>query len=90
MNDFIKVTAVILIVLILGIILKSSRPEISLVLIIAASCVALIFVLTKYVSPVITFISELCASSGLDSNMVMILVKSAGIGMICEIVTLVC
>ena len=90
MNDFIKIAGVVLVVLILGLFIKNLRPELSVVLVIAASCIAIIFASNRFVAPVVAFVKELCVSGGLNMDLVMILIKSAGIGIISEIVILIC
>ncbi len=90
MNDFLKITAIVLIVLILGIFVKNQRSEISLILVIAASCMVLVFVAINYISPVLEFLKNIYSSSGLHTDMVMVLIKTTGIGLICEIVNLIC
>lgn len=90
MNDFIKVAAVILIVLVLGIFVKNLRPEMSVILVIAAGSIVLLFATINYISPVINFVRNLCTSGDLDLQMITTLIKATGIGMICEIITLIC
>ena len=90
MDDFFRIIAIVLVVIILGIFLKNTRFEISALLVLVASCMVFLFVADKYISPVFEFVNNIRSVSGLNSEFVFILIKSAGIGLISEIVSLLC
>lgn len=60
-----------------------------MVLSIAVCCMVALTAL-EYLSPVISFVSQLEQIGGLDHSMIRILLKVVGIGMVSEIAALVC
>ena len=89
MDIFFKSTACILIAVILTITISKHNKDISLLLVIAVSCMISV-IAVKQLSPVFDFFKELQTLGKLDSQMIGILMKSVGIGMIAEIAGLIC
>ena len=87
MTLFFQACGMILLAVIL-ILLQSSR-EMGTVLSLGACAMALI-IAVSYLSPVLDFIGTLESLGGLDGDLMEILLKSAGIGILTEIAALVC
>lgn len=89
MNLFLKVIAGVLIALILGIVLDKQGKDISLLLTIAV-CSMVMVAAVNYLQPIMDFVGRLKSVGQLDSNLVQILMKAVGIGLIAEITGLIC
>ena len=89
MDIFVKASAFVLIVSILYQMVSGRNKEIGTLLLVLGSCVVLI-VTTSYIAPVFSFISKLQLLGNLNNEMLEILLKSVGIGMLAEIAVLVC
>lgn len=81
--------AVVLLTVILGLTLGNQRKETGLLLVIAACCLVAT-VAMYYLEPVIQFVQQLQILGQLDNEMLQILLKAAGIGIIGEIAALIC
>lgn len=89
MNDFLKVVAVVLTALILWICLNKNAKDMSVLL--TLSVCAMIFLVTfTFFRPVLDFIRGIQKSEALDSDLVAVILKVVGIGLIGEICTLIC
>lgn len=84
-----KAAAGALITAILGIILQRQGKEYALVLVLAVSAMGACLALT-YINPVISFLEQLCSLSNLDAEVLKILLKAVGVGLIGEIAGTVC
>lgn len=89
MDIFLKVTAAILLSAILSLVLSKQGAEISLLLTIAVSCMILIAALT-YIKPILDFSRKLVTIGGIRTELLEILLKVVGIGMISQIAGLIC
>ena len=89
MTLFLKTSGAVLVSLILVLTLKSHNKEIGTILAIAVCCLSAIAALS-YLKPVLAFLQTLESLGKLDSAMVKTLLKVTGIGILTEIVTLVC
>lgn len=89
MERFWQVVAGGLLTVILGIALSKQNKDMATVLTIAACCMVLA-VVAAYFSPVIDFLEQLESAGQLDSDMLRILLKAVGIGLIAEIAGLIC
>lgn len=89
MDGMIKAAAGALIAAILGIILQKQGKEYALVLVIAVCAMGACFALS-YIKPVISFLEELRDLAGMDSEILKILLKAVGIGLIGEISGSIC
>lgn len=89
METFIKATAGILIALILCLILSKQGKDLSILLALAVCCMVLTAALT-YLQPVLDFFDRLTAIGKLDTDLIGILLKAVGIGLLAEIAGLIC
>ena len=89
MDIFLKVTAAILLSAILSLVLSKQGADISLLLTIAVSCMILIAALT-YIKPILDFSRKLVTIGGIRTELLEILLKVVGIGMISQIAGLIC
>ena len=89
MNVFIKIAAGVLITALLSLVLSKQSKDFSVLLIIAV-CSMTVLITMEYMEPVIDLLQKLSAMATLESAMMKILLKSVGIGMLAEIVSLLC
>lgn len=89
MDGMMKAAAGALIAAILGVILQRQGKEYSLLLILAVSVMGACLALS-YIKPVLSFLERLQSIGNLNGEMLGILVKSVGIGLIGEITATVC
>jgi len=89
METFIKVTAGVLIALTLGLILSGQRKEMALLLSVTASVMTLAAA-CLFFEPIISFLKRLQAISQLDTDLFNILLKAVGMGLLAELVGLIC
>ena len=89
MGLFVKSCGAILLTVILICAIGSRSKDIAMVLGLAACCLSALAAL-EYLKPVLSFVSQLEELGGLDHSLIAILVKSAGIGILAEIGSLVC
>lgn len=82
-------TAMIMLAVILVIILGNQSKDIGILLTVAASCFVGSLALT-YLKPVVTFIHTLQRISNVNPDMLQILMKAVGIGLVSEIACLIC
>ncbi len=86
---FWKATAGVLIAVILALFLGQNRKDMALMLSMAVCCMACILALI-YLEPVMEFLRELESLGDLQGDMLGILLKAVGIGMVAEIAALIC
>lgn len=84
-----KAAAGALIAAMLGIILQRQGKEYALVLVLAVSVMGACLALT-YIRPVISFLEQLSELGHLDSEILKILLKAVGVGLIGEIAGTIC
>lgn len=89
MDIFIKSAAAVLIALILGTMLAKQSKDIMLLLTICV-CGMVLIVAVRQLTPVISFLEKLKSVGQLDRNMVEILLKVMGIGLLGEITSTLC
>lgn len=89
MDDFLKASGLILVSLILCLVLSVQNKSLSSVLVIGVCCMVCLSALV-YIRPIIDFITNLQDVGGLDPQIVGVVIKSVGIGILSEIVTLIC
>jgi stage III sporulation protein AD len=89
MAIFLKVTAGILIASTLSLVLVRQDSAIALLLTICVCCMVLVAA-GSYLRPIIEFIHRLVQIGNINSEWVQILLKVVGIGLISQIVTLIC
>lgn len=89
MDVFIKATAGTLLALILYLSLKNAGKEFAFLLSIAVICMIAGLAAT-FLQPVVNFVEELITLGQFDSEMLEIVMKSVGIGLLSEITVLIC
>lgn len=89
MEDFLKAASAALICVIVCLVLAKKDKDFSLIVTLAVCCMAA-GVAMRYLEPLITFFRRLQTLGGMDTQMLQILLKSAGIGLLTEIVCMVC
>lgn len=89
MDIFVKCAAGILVSVVLIITLAKQGKDISLLLVMAVCCMVLGAAVT-FLQPVVDFIRQLESIGQLDPEMITILLKAVGIGLLAEITCLIC
>ena len=89
MNVFVKAAAGVLVALILHLILTRQGKDFSVLLTVAVCCMMAAAAM-EHLEPVIAFFEKLQTLGQLDSSMMTIILRAVGIGLLAEIVGLVC
>ena len=89
MADYLRWTAAVLIGLILSLVISKQSKDMSLLLTLAV-CVLVCLGALEFLEPVTELLRELRRRGGLDSEAVSILMKAALIGLLSELMGLVC
>lgn len=89
MTAFWQVLAGVLISVVMGLALSKQGRDITLLMSIAVCCMVLL-VAVSYLKPVLDFVNQLKTVGNLDNNLLKIMLKAVGIGLIAEIATLIC
>ena len=89
MDIFIKATACVLIALLVYIILQRQGKDFSIALSLTV-CVMIAVSAIQLLSPVMEMIEQIIAISNIDRDLVAIILKVVGIGLISEIAVLIC
>ena len=89
MDVFLKATGAVLITVILYLTISKQNKEISSLVAITGCC-AVMLAASSYLRPIIEFIKKLKLVIGFDNELINVLLKAVGIGIIAEITTLIC
>ena len=89
MDIFLKTSALALVVSVLYQMVSGRNKEFGILLLALGCCLVLITAIS-YIEPVFAFIGKLQAVGNLNTEMLEILLKSVGIGILSEITVLVC
>ena len=89
MNVFIKAIAGVLIALILWISLGKQNKDFSVLLTLLV-CSMVFVVSVSFLKPLVQFVKKLQTMGNLDGDMVTVVMKSVGVGVIGEICTMIC
>lgn len=89
MEIFIKTAVLTLIVAILGVITEKTGKDITFLLILSAICM-IAGTIISFIEPIFAFIDQLISVANLNADMLQILIKAVGIGILTEITVLVC
>ncbi len=89
MELFLQACAGVLLAAVLTLVLRGDRKEIGILLTLAVGCMVLTIAI-RYLEPVMDLMDQLEAVSGLDPELVGILLKATGIGLVGQIAELVC
>ena len=89
MDIFVKCAAGVLVAAVLIITIAKQGKDISILLVMAVCCMVL-GAAVAFLQPVVDFIKQLQSIGQLDSEMITILLKAVGIGLLAEITCLIC
>ncbi len=89
MDIFLKTIAGIMISVVLGLVLSKQGKDMALLLSVTVCCM-IVTAAFMYLKPVVTFFKKLEAMGNLDNQMLKILLKAVGIGLLAEITSLIC
>jgi len=89
MDTFVKAAACTLIALVLCISLSKEAKDLGLLLAITVSCMVLAAAV-NYLSPVVSFFERLQQTGKLNADLLRILYKAVGVGMLAEITAMIC
>ena len=89
MDLFFKVSAGVLLTVILCLVLAKQGKDFSVLLVIFVCCMVGIAAM-NYLQQIIDFLNSLQAVGNLDSGMIKILLKTVGIGLLSEITCMIC
>ena len=89
MDGFLGACGAVFLAMILTVNLSSHRKDMAALLTLAV-CIMVALVAVQYVRPVLNFVEELEEIGGLDGDMLRILLKIVGIGVLSEIAVPVC
>lgn len=89
MDAFLKVTAGVIIALMLYLILCKQGKDFSILLTIAV-CSMVVVMATSFLEPILDFVGELISLGNFDTDVLQILLKSVGIGLLTELTGLIC
>lgn len=89
MDTVLKAVSGILVAAVLSQILSKQGKELSLLLVITVCCMVITAAVT-FLDPVMDFFQKLRSTGNLNTQMMQILIKSVGIGLITEITILIC
>lgn len=89
MELYLRACAAVLLAVILILCLGNRAKDLGTLLVLAACCMVAMIAM-EYLEPVIDFLDKLESLGGLNSSMISILLKVAGIGIVSEIAALIC
>lgn len=89
MHTFWQVIAGAMIAVVLGLAMSKQGKDITLLLSVAGCCMALVAAI-NYLKPVVQFVEQLQSVGNLNGNMLKIMLKSVGIGLVAEIAAMIC
>lgn len=89
MNDFLRIFAGVLLTVIVGIVLNKQGKELGVLLSIAV-CAMVFALAANYLQPVVSFVSKLQDTSGVDKEMFSAIWKAVGVCFLTELAVTVC
>lgn len=89
MEQFYQVVGGVLVAVVLALALRRQGQDITMLLGICVCCMVL-GVLGSYLDPVLDFLQELQQLSGIDSQLLQVILKAVGIALIAELAVMVC
>ena len=89
MDDFFKITACVIVSLVLYLALNKQGKDFGVLLSIAACCIIL-GAAASFLEPIITFIDKLETIGNFNLDVVQVMIKAVGIALISEITCLMC
>lgn len=89
MNYFLQAAALAIIGAVLALVLQKQSKELSILLVLACG-ICIYFLAAHFLEPVIDFVLELQLMGNLDGEMVRLLLKATGIGILAEVSGTIC
>ena len=89
MNDYLKIIAGILAAVVLNLILSRNGKDYAVLIVICICCMVCGFCLT-YLEKVIVFLRQMKSFQNIDPDMISVLLKTTGIGVLSEITVTIC
>lgn len=89
MNDFLRITAGVLVAAVIGFSFSGKNKEISMVLGLSVCAMALCAVFT-YVEPIIAFMEQLLEHTSVAQSHLRTILKAVGIGLVAQIASMIC
>jgi len=89
MDIFLKVTAAILVAVIIGLVLSRQSADLSLLLTIGVCCMVIVGAFT-YLQPILEFMRRIVEVGQVSNELMEILLKVTGIGLISQITEFIC
>lgn len=89
MGYFLQAAALAMVGAVLAIVVQKQVKELSILMVIAC-CAIILALAARFLEPIVDFATELRILGQLDGDMVAILLKAAGVGLIAELASAVC
>lgn len=89
MELYLQATALVLVTVVLGLMLKGQHKPIAALLSLGGCCIVCLSAV-RYLSPVVDFLTRLRDLAGISDEMLSILLKAAGIGLLSELAGVIC
>lgn len=89
MELYLQSTALVLIAVVLGLMLSTQHKSMAILFSLGVCCMICISAV-RYLSPVMDLLNELKDLAGISGQMLSILLKAAGIGLLSELASLIC
>lgn len=89
MEGYIKIIGAIMVALVMIVVLGKQSKDMAVVLSMAA-CAMVALVMIQYAAPVLEFLTDLSDQARLEKRLFQLLLKAVGVGILGEIVALVC
>ncbi len=89
MDTYVKALAGVLVTLVLYLVLAKQNKDISVLLTVLVCCMIIVAAI-NYLEPVISFVDKLETLGQFNSDMLSILLKAVGIGLLAEVTALIC
>lgn len=87
--DLIKIIGVAILICIVSIVTKQIKPEFSLIIIIAGSCILLWYIL-QYVGTIVNVFDNIATQTNINTEFLTIILKIVGIGYLIEFAANIC
>lgn len=89
MDTYVKALAGVLVTLVLYLVLAKQNKDISVLLTVLVCCMIIVAAI-NYLEPVISFVDKLETLGQFNSDLLSILLKAVGIGLLAEVTALIC
>lgn len=89
MDIFIKAAAVVLVTVVMCLLLSKQGKDYSVILVICVCCMIVIAAM-GYIQKVLVFVDKMISTGNLNQDLIGILFKTVGIGLLTEITSMIC